>query len=61
MSDNNRDLKLNDSELENVSGGAKKEQMIWVACQHCHKNIRVNILLSSAICPLCNKKNTFAG
>jgi bacteriocin-like protein len=61
MSDNNRDLELNDSELENVSGGANNVQMEWVACQYCTKNMKVNILAPSAICPKCHRKNTFAG
>ena len=61
MTDNNKDLMINEEELESVTGGAQKIQMMTVACQFCGEAIRVNIRKSYAYCRFCKKKNTFAG
>jgi uncharacterized CHY-type Zn-finger protein len=52
---------LFDSELETVTGGARKIQFMKVACTHCKKIIRINVDVSEAKCPFCKEINTFAG
>ena len=52
---------LLDSELEEVTGGARKLKFMKVACTNCQKVMRINVDVSEAKCPFCKEINTFAG
>ena len=55
------DKLLNDDELENVTGGAKKIVRIKFACTYCKKVLEINPECESVKCPFCKKVITLAG
>ncbi len=60
MLENDKNLLLNEEELEEVSGG-KKIQPTRIACQHCHRNFYANMMKAKVKCPYCREDNVFAG
>ena len=60
MLENDKNLLLDEKELEEVSGG-NKVQIMRVACQHCKQHFYANVMKSVVRCPCCREDNTFAG
>ncbi len=60
MLEKDKNLLMDEEELEEVSGG-KNVQIMRVACQHCEGHFYANVMKSVVKCPYCRKDNHFAG